>query len=569
MMTGLSGTKVLWTSVSEEEMMSRKFFIIVLILFTLNALFGSCDHSNNNVETSVKETTLLDVDESMIEDFVELTFILVGGTKNFLNKDWFDDEKVGPPMDLINEKLLEELNTNIKFRWIYSGENDSYQNSIIELYHAGISFDAFTYHNVLPFINNGIAMDLTDSIMNVRYIKSFYDDTELKNSPYIAQNKKIYAIPAICDRRSLRSITADMLNSILIPRSDEKFFPLAPLASHEDLLNYASSVKTKQTEAEGLNCNINSYLRRVLPMTTNLFHYYNNIFILDQDMNVTWFCDTPHLHDIFYEYYNKFHVDEIPDSTSRSADMIFDSNDITRPLYRRPNDGNKLLDKNFDFSYVVMDYNHVPIKNFPGYSAQNFETRIFGNMDIYGEAVDDLLIIPATCQNPDRVLLFLDWLYSDRENYNLFRYGHEKINYYKDDAGRIYVDLSNNVIYKWKGFSFFINPYLDNFNIPGVSLGDVMKKRQYTPLQRQVLTSGEQVLNPSEDELLEFQILMNEYNSEYDNLLKTIDKTRNIDEALKYYQEKFKESDRQIIEDFIKQYTLFFIEHYGVSFKEN
>ena len=96
-----------------------------------------------------------------------------------------------------------------------------------------------------------------------------------------------------------------------------------------------------------------------------------------------------------------------------------------------------------------------------------------------------------------------------------------------------------------------------------------MKKRQYTPLQRQVLTSGEQVLNPSEDELLEFQILMNEYNSEYDNLLKTIDKTRNIDEALKYYQEKFKESDRQIIEDFIKQYTLFFIEHYGVSFKEN
>jgi len=141
MMTGLSGTKVLWTSVSEEEMMSRKFFIIVLILFTLNALFGSCDHSNNNVETSVKETTLLDVDESMIEDFVELTFILVGGTKNFLNKDWFDDEKVGPPMDLINEKLLEELNTNIKFRWIYSGENDSYQNSIIELYHAGISFD--------------------------------------------------------------------------------------------------------------------------------------------------------------------------------------------------------------------------------------------------------------------------------------------------------------------------------------------------------------------------------------------------------------------------------------------
>ncbi|HBN83957.1 MAG TPA: hypothetical protein DDZ89_08945, partial [Clostridiales bacterium] len=258
------------------------------------------------------------------------------------------------------------------------------------------------------------------SIMNVRYIKSFYDDTELKNSPYIAQNKKIYAIPAICDRRSLRSITADMLNSILIPRSDEKFFPLAPLASHEDLLNYASSVKTKQTEAEGLNCNINSYLRRVLPMTTNLFHYYNNIFILDQDMNVTWFCDTPHLHDIFYEYYNKFHVDEIPDSTSRSADMIFDSNDITRPLYRRPNDGNKLLDKNFDFSYVVMDYNHVPIKNFPGYSAQNFETRIFGNMDIYGEAVDDLLIIPATCQNPDRVLLFLDWLYSDRENYNLF-----------------------------------------------------------------------------------------------------------------------------------------------------
>lgn len=286
-------------------------------------------------------------------------------------------------------------------------------------------------------------------------------------------------------------------------------------------------------------------------------------------MNVTWFCDTPYLHDIFYEYYNKFHVDEIPDSTSRSADMIFDSNDITRPLYRRPNDGNKLLDKNFDFSYVVMDYNHVPIKNFPGYSAQNFETRIFGNMDIYGEAVDDLLIIPATCQNPDRVLLFLDWLYSDRENYNLFRYGHEKINYYKDDAGRIYVDLSNNVIYKWKGFSFFINPYLDNFNIPGVSLGDVMKKRQYTPLQRQVLTSGEQVLNPSEDELLEFQILMNEYNSEYDNLLKTIDKTRNIDEALKYYQEKFKESDRQIIEDFIKQYTLFFIEHYGVSFKEN
>ena len=432
-----------------------------------------------------------------------------------------------------------------------------------------LRFDAFTYHNVLPFINNGIAMDLTDSIMNVRYIKSFYDDTELKNSPYIAQNKKIYAIPAICDRRSLRSITADMLNSILIPRSDEKFFPLAPLASHEDLLNYASSVKTKQTEAEGLNCNINSYLRRVLPMTTNLFHYYNNIFILDQDMNVTWFCDTPHLHDIFYEYYNKFHVDEIPDSTSRSADMIFDSNDITRPLYRRPNDGNKLLDKNFDFSYVVMDYNHVPIKNFPGYSAQNFETRIFGNMDIYGEAVDDLLIIPATCQNPDRVLLFLDWLYSDRENYNLFRYGHEKINYYKDDAGRIYVDLSNNVIYKWKGFSFFINPYLDNFNIPGVSLGDVMKKRQYTPLQRQVLTSGEQVLNPSEDELLEFQILMNEYNSEYDNLLKTIDKTRNIDEALKYYQEKFKESDRQIIEDFIKQYTLFFIEHYGVSFKEN
>ncbi|MDD4592236.1 MAG: hypothetical protein PHG06_17690 [Parabacteroides sp.] len=546
--------------------MSKRFLTLVCIAFFI--FFNACSGVIGNDKASLSETTVFDVDESLIEDFVKLTFILVGGTKNFMNQDYFDDEKIAPPLDLINEKLLVELNTQIEFQWIYQGENHSYQNAIYELYQSGIPFDVFAYHDITPFIENGIAKDITDHMKSLRYIKMFFDENELENSPYIAQDKRIYAIPAIYDQRNLVPFMSDMLTPVLIPQSDERYFSTHPMSVRDDLLHYVSCINEKETEATGFSGHIRAYLQAFLPETTYLHHTYGAIFSLDQDMNVTWLCDTPYLSDLIHEYYDCFRLGESPVSPSGYAEISY-SAEIFDPLYRKPNDANKLFDKGFDFTFVTIDCGHTPIKRFPGYSGQNYETGINGDMVIYGKAVDDLMIIPDTCKNPERVMLFLDWLYSDSEHYNLFRYGQENVNYYKDEKGRIYVDLSNNILYKWKGFSFFVNPYMDNFNIPGHTLDDILKKRQYTSIQKQVLSNEKPFTRPLEEELLDFQNIMLQYLTEYNKLLEDIDRTRNIDEALRVYQGKFSDKDREFIEDFVKRYSFFYTEHYAVSFKDN
>jgi putative aldouronate transport system substrate-binding protein len=56
--------------------------------------------------------------------------------------------------------------------------------------------------------------------------------------------------------------------------------------------------------------------------------------------------------------------------------------------------------------------------------------------DIYPVIVKNLNGVSSTSKHPDAAIKFFDWLYTDRENYNLFMYGREGQEYTLDSNGR-------------------------------------------------------------------------------------------------------------------------------------
>lgn len=543
-------------------MIKKRVILIILILLCIS--LNACSLASNDTQDEFNETELFIPDESLIKEHEKLMFILEGNASYYYKTGPFEDITVVPPMDRLNEKLSVELNTEIEFHWIFKGVDHYYQNEISTLYNSGIHFDAFTFHKIEPFVSNGIAMDITDYIKNnVKYLYQYFNYDEITNSPYISKNQRVYAIPAVFDSTAYRYGSY----SILLPAADKKFFNDSLFTNEDEMSNYLISVKNKETEATGLTSSL-EYVDFCVKDLSAITHQYSELFLLDDSLNVTWLCDTPYFTDIIQTYFTDIYNKE-EYKRKETGVKLCNYRELHVPTYRRPNNENILVNKECVFDYLVMKDINVPIKKYPGYSKLAFDVKTNDIENIYGSTIGDMMIISNSCKHPERVMLFLDWLYSDKGNYEMLRYGIQDANFYKDDQDSVYFDLSNNVIYDWAGSAFFVNPLLDSYNVQGYSEHDRLYNRKYTDIQQKVLTGEKLMRVPSEDELLDFQSITKFYSNAFFNMVDKICSTGNIRLSIDEYQSLFNENDRNALEEFIKEYDVYFLENYGISFRTN
>ncbi len=62
------------------------------------------------------------------------------------------------------------------------------------------------------------------------------------------------------------------------------------------------------------------------------------------------------------------------------------------------------------------------------------------------------LAVTESCRNPERVMMFLEWLHSSQENYDLFMYGQDGLNYSVQNENMVISEDGANSMYMWKYF---------------------------------------------------------------------------------------------------------------------
>jgi putative aldouronate transport system substrate-binding protein len=84
-------------------------------------------------------------------------------------------------------------------------------------------------------------------------------------------------------------------------------------------------------------------------------------------------------------------------------------------------------------------YEEVKKNNNPNLRPEDFVGMKFNpeGPDIYYNAVKNLNGVSSTSRNPDAAVKFFDWLYTNQENYNLFMYGRNGIDYTFTPDGRL------------------------------------------------------------------------------------------------------------------------------------
>jgi putative aldouronate transport system substrate-binding protein len=97
-------------------------------------------------------------------------------------------------------------------------------------------------------------------------------------------------------------------------------------------------------------------------------------------------------------------------------------------------------------------YEDVKINNNPNLKPEDFVGIKFNpeKPDIYYTAVKNLNGVSSTSRNPDAAVKFFDWLYTNQENYNLFMYGRNGVDYTLTANGRLRNtarDENNAVLY--------------------------------------------------------------------------------------------------------------------------
>jgi hypothetical protein len=74
----------------------------------------------------------------------------------------------------------------------------------------------------------------------------------------------------------------------------------------------------------------------------------------------------------------------------------------------------------------------------------------------------DVIYVSSNSSEPEEILRFIEWLYTDQENHDLFIYGKKGVDYEIDNNDRItFLDNSNRANWGEKQFTAFINSSLD------------------------------------------------------------------------------------------------------------
>jgi putative aldouronate transport system substrate-binding protein len=393
--------------------MKKKLFLIIVSVIIITGLVGALAvyFSSRGVQAGEEEEFVPSAAQVDVNDLKDAKITIY-----FENRS---NSVMPDVLAAVNEKLHSELKTELAFEMI--AENpERYMAKIQEDIAAGKPCDAFFYSSNFPvslrlMAKDGLARDLTEDL--TRYAPDYIGKFSVDEIEAISMDGKIYAVPYRIPTAGRKCVLVrdDLMTRYKIPE----------IKSYEDYEVYLAAVKKNVPD--------------LIPMdywdtTLGLFSEANGYVVLNYELGLVYKWDDPSMKVMAWEqapefaegirriksWYDKGYL------IKNVGIAQIDERIITggRWMSFIGNWGDEFYYNSLLASDGIKDFKYKAYPLHVGISARNSPS-------------ESALVINAKSAQADRVLMFINWLQSGQENYDLLMYGVE---------GRNYTDMGDYIV---------------------------------------------------------------------------------------------------------------------------
>lgn len=307
-------------------------------------------------------------------------------------------------LDKAEKMCAAELNVMLDFQFFPEWEN--YYQQIKGVISSGHPCDAFLYlddtkNTLEEFVRDEIAADITDIFP--KYASEIYLQSKEEIIKYLMVNNRLYGIPRIFTfPQRLGAIVRDDLL---------KKYGFTSINDYDQLEAFLKEVKqgepdifpmTTYNTSIGLFANTYGYV--ILDYEVGLVYRWD-----DQDMILYAWEQTPEFKEAekrLAYWYREGYIK--PGHNANNGDLISKTGKWAVILNTM---GNSL---NINIQAGIQDESDFAYREFPLYPEKKAPRA---------SPLSYALIVSKQSKNKERVLMFLNWIQSQRENYRLLRYG--------------------------------------------------------------------------------------------------------------------------------------------------
>ncbi|MCX8129273.1 MAG: extracellular solute-binding protein [Clostridia bacterium] len=305
-------------------------------------------------------------------------------------------------LEQVEEKSKNRLKANLDFKFIQNSED--YLGEIRSIIASGQPCDAFFFSDYFPQgLRNLVREDVIKDITGLfpKYAPSYYKYFSSEELRTATVEGKIYAIPN-------HMPTAQTLSAIVRTDLMEKY-GIPEIKNYEDFEVYLKAVKQNQPE--------------VIPMTfyesvMGLFSWINGYVMLDYSQGLVYRQDDPGMKVIAWESTSEFKKGI--ETIRRWYKEGYLSNGSIRPIDEASISSGSFA--SFISTYDAEYQYNTMLKNRQiewRYKAYPLSDKI----SLRNSPLNGAMLINSKSDNTERVLMFVEWLQSNQENYDSLMYG--------------------------------------------------------------------------------------------------------------------------------------------------
>jgi len=436
--------------------MNKKLIIIISVVLIVliaggAAAFLLLRDRNNEEDEFLPTANDLEVDADNLKS-EKLTLYFLGQ----------ENPSATEVLQAVNGRLKQKISAEIKFNFLDRPEN--YLEKIKSDIAAGLPCDAFFYFsglgvNLETLANEGYIADLTE--LFPQYAPNYYRQFSKDDINAAKVNGKLYAVPErVPDaNRTCAIVRQDLMEKYNIPE----------IKSYDDYEFYLKTIKEKEPDIIPMNC-----FDTMLGLFADAYGYV----ILDNELGLVYKWDDPDVRIQAWE------------QTPVFKDCLNRIKSWRDKGYLMKSAGISQLNVNMIASGKWASFIGVLGGQF---SFTGWNYKAYQLHDGYSVRLNPLkrgVAINAKSKNAERVLMFIDWLESSQENYDLYMYG-VKDKHYVDKGD--YIEPPEEVrgadyFYNWSWKVPLRNIDYERANAPGMKeemaqYYEIIKgKTKYPPL---------------------------------------------------------------------------------------
>ncbi len=422
-----------------EVLMKRKNMIIIAVVLLVVIAGGLTAYllSDRGTKEPDEEDFLpagWEIDTDKLEE-TTLTFYINAQRQNV-------SEEI---MEAVNLKLEHDLKTKISFKY-YWEYYDSFLNRLRRDNASGITCDAFIYSpeirvSVKELADEGLIMDV--SKLFPEYAPGYYNQFTNEDIKALNVNGGIYIIPS-------RMPSADIKYALVRQDLMDKY-DIPPIKSYDDYEVFLDAVSENESGIYPM-CYRNSCMGLFADMYGYVPMDYDTGLVYrwdDPSMKVMPWEQTPEFMECMQRMQKWYENGYLSDGSDElgALSIVYNDNTYNYDLHVTGERAASFID---DPSYETHFNTLLQSKGISGYSYKAYP--LYDGYSARNSIMENGVMINPLSRQPDRVLMFIDWLQSDQENYDLLMYGKKDIHYM--DMGDYIVPSADAVTtfleYSWK-----------------------------------------------------------------------------------------------------------------------